>query len=35
MHAMDQLASERIRGNLEMAARLRHSRRRLVPCRNG
>jgi hypothetical protein len=27
MYAMDQLASERTRGNLEMATRLRHSRR--------
>ena len=27
MYAMDQLASERTRGNLEMATRLRYSRR--------
>ena len=27
MYAMEQLASERTRSNLEMAARLRHSRR--------
>jgi hypothetical protein len=27
MHALEQLANERIRGNLEMAGRLRHSRR--------
>jgi transposase InsO family protein len=27
MHALEQLANERIRDNLEMAGRLRHSRR--------